>query len=174
MLTEDYGGEGTKDVSEKMTEDSIHGSWQKAAKSRLHFELAGLAFACQRGFRPEDYARYLWSRGAVSWMGKASPGADEYLLKEAQAFREFWPRVSFTIVEADEGKAELVFTDGCLGGWGVDRWALAKSLGLTKDEVCAYCRESFSVWAEQLGLRASIGPDGDGTCRFLISNDCGE
>ena len=61
----------------------ISDSWRKTAKSRLRFELAGLAFACQRGSGPEDYARHLWNKSSVGWMGKAKPNATEYLLKEA-------------------------------------------------------------------------------------------
>ncbi len=153
--------------STKVTIDSAPDVWRRTAKSRLRFELAGLAFACQKSFRPEEYARHLWDKGAVHWMGKAKPAAAEYLLKEAQAFREFYPDVSFTIVAAGVERAELIFTGGCLGGWGEDRWALARSLGLTKKDVCAYCRESFLVWAEQLGLHACIGPEEDETCRLL-------
>ncbi len=48
-------------------------------------------------------------------MGKDKPNATEYLLKETTAFREFYPEVSFEIVESGEARAELVFTEGCLG-----------------------------------------------------------
>lgn len=142
--------------------------WRKTAKSRLRFELAGLAFACHRGANSEDYARHLWAKGAVRWMGKAKPNATEYLLKETTAFREFYPEVSFEIVESGEARAELVFTEGCLGGWGRDPWAVARNLGLSKKDICAYCRESFSVWAEQVGLIARIGPEGNEPCRLLV------
>lgn len=101
-------------------------------------------------------------------MGKAAPTATEYLLKEAQAFRQFCPDVSFAIVEARDERAELVFTEGCLGGWGENRWALAGSLGLGKKDVCAYCQEAFLVWAGQLGLCACIGPE-DEICRLLVA-----
>ncbi|KKL47320.1 hypothetical protein LCGC14_2336740, partial [marine sediment metagenome] len=47
-----------------------------------------------------DYARHLWSTGSVHWMGKTKPNAMEYLLKETEAFREFYPDVSFKIIEA--------------------------------------------------------------------------
>ncbi len=139
-----------------MDMDSALGAWRRTAKSRLRFELSGLSFACQRGFVPQDYARHLWSQGAIRWMGKEEPAAGEYLLREAQAIREFYPRVSFTVIETGEEKAELVFTEGCLGGWGTDRWGLARSLGLTPEDVCAYCYEAFSVWAGQLGLHAHV------------------
>ncbi len=142
--------------------------WRKTAKSRLRFELAGLSFARQRGFSSEDYARHLWGTGSVLWMGKARPGAAEYLLKEAQAFKQFYPDVSFTMVGAGDKRAELVFTEGCLGGWGPDSWALARSLGLSKKDICAYCQESFLVWAEQLGLFVRIGPEEDGSCRLNV------
>ncbi len=109
--------------------NSTSDAWRKTAKSRLRFELAGLAFACHRGSNPEDYARHLWSKGSVRWMGKDRPNAAEYLLKEAKAFREFYPEVSFEVVELGDASAELVFTDGCLGGSGRDPWAVAKNLG---------------------------------------------
>ncbi len=147
---------------------AISDAWRKTAKSRLRFELAGLAFACHRGSNPEDYARHLWAKGSVRWMGKARPDAAEYLLKEAQAFREFYPEVSFKVVASGEARAELVFTDGCLGGWGRDPWAVARNLGLSKKDICAYCRESFRVWTEQLGLSAQIGPENDTPCRLLV------
>lgn len=150
----------------KINADS--GVWRKTAKSRLHFELAGLAFAHQRGFSSEDYAQHLWSTGSVRWMGKAKPNAREYLLKEAEAFQRFYPDVAFKIVEAGDEKAGLVFTDGCLGGWGTDRWALTRRLSLAKADVCAYCRKSFLIWAEQLGLSAQIGPKNDTTCYLLV------
>ena len=143
-------------------------AWRKTAKSRLRFELAGLAFARQRGFSSEDYARHLWSTGSVHWMGKTKPNAMEYLLKETEAFREFYPDVSFKIVEAGDERAELVFTKNCLGGWGTDRWALARHLSLARDDICAYCWESFLIWAEQLGLSAQIGPKNDTTCYLLV------
>ena len=101
-------------------------------------------------------------------MRKAKPNAIEYLLKETEAFQQFYPDVSFKIVEAGDERAELVFTEGCLGGWGADRWAPARSLGLTKKDICPYCQESFLVWAEQLGLFVRIGPEGDGSCRLLV------
>jgi hypothetical protein len=101
-------------------------------------------------------------------MGKDRPNATEYLLKEAKAFREFYPEVSFEVVESGDARAELVFTDGCLGGWGRDPWAVARNLGLSNKDICAYCRESFLVWAEQLGLSAQIGPKNDTTCRLLV------
>ncbi|MEE8470597.1 MAG: hypothetical protein V3S51_04635 [Dehalococcoidia bacterium] len=147
--------------------DSLPSAWQRTAKSRLRFELAGLAFARQKGFRPEDYAQHLWGKGAQRWMDKATPTAAEYLLKEAHAFKQFYPEVSFTVAEASDERAELVFTEGCLGGAGRDRWVLARSLGLTKEDVCAYCQEAFSVWAGQLSLCACIGPE-DEICRLLV------
>ena len=143
--------------------------WRKTAKSRLRFELAGLAFACHSGSNPKDYARHLWTKGAVRWMGKAEPSAAEYLLKEARAFGEFYPGVSFEVVESGDTKAKLVFTDGCLGGWGQDPWAVARNLGLSKNDICAYCRESFRIWARPLGLHTDIGPEEDGNCRLHVT-----
>lgn len=153
----------------KVTNDSAREVWRRTARSRLRLELAGLAFACQHGFRPEDYAHHLWGKGAVGWMKKARPGAAEYLRKEARAFGQFYPAVSFTIVAAGDDRAELIFSKGCLGGWGHDPWALARSLGLTQRDVCAYCRESFRVWAEQLGLSVHIGPEKDRSCRLCVT-----
>ena len=144
-------------------------AWQKTAKSRLRFELAGLAFACHRGSNPEDYARHLWTKGSLRWMGKAKPNAIEYLLKEAEAFHQFYPGVSFEIIEAADERAGLVFTEGCLGGWGTDRWAVARNLGLSKKDICADCRESFRVWTQPLGLRADIAPKKDGNCRLYVT-----
>ena len=105
----------------------------------------------------------------MRWMGKVKPSATEYLLKEAKAFREFYPEVSFEVVESGNAKAELVFTDGCLGGWGRDPWAMAENLGLSKKNICAYCQESFRVWAQPLGLCTDIGPGEDGNCRLLVT-----
>jgi len=149
--------------------NSTLAAWRKTAKSRLRFELAGLAFARQRGFSPEDYARHLWSTGSVRWMGKAKPNAIEYLLKEAEAFHQFYPDVSFKIIEVEDERAGLVFTEGCLGGWGTDRWAVARNLGLSKKDICAYCRESFRLWTQLLGLRADIVPKKDGNCRLQVT-----
>ncbi len=149
--------------------NSTSDAWRKTAKSRLRFELAGLAFACHRGSNPEDYARHLWAKGAVRWMGQDRPNAAEYLLKEAEAFSEFYPEVSFEVVESGDARAELVFTDGCLGGWGRDSWAMARNLGLSKKDICAYCRESFRVWTQPLGLRADIAPKKDGNCRLYVA-----
>ena len=145
------------------------GAWRKTARSRLRFELAGLAFGLRHGFSPEDYARHLWSRGAARWMGQDSPGAGEYLRKEAGAFRSFYPEVSFDVVKSGKEAAELVFTRGCLGGWGKDQWAAAGSLGLSKEDVCRYCREAFRVWAAQLGLRADLEPCVDNACRLRVT-----
>ena len=160
----------------KKTVDSTSDAWRRTAQSRLRFELAGLAFALQHGSRPEDYARHLWSKGAKGWMGKTKPNAAEYLLRESQCFRQFYPEISFEIVAAGDEKAELVFSDGCLGSGGEDRWTLAKNLGLTKRDICAYCRESFLVWAKQLGLVTRIGPNEGGACRLqaLIPGDITE
>ena len=142
--------------------------WRKTAKSRLRFELSGLAFARQKGFSSEDYARYLWSKGAVGWIGKAKPDTREYLLKEAEAFKQFYPGVSFEMVEAGDERAELVFTEGCLGGWGKNPWAIARQLKLAKEDICAYCQEAFRAWAAPLGLATQIGPQDDTTCRLLV------
>ncbi|MDP3879172.1 MAG: hypothetical protein Q8Q07_02555 [Dehalococcoidales bacterium] len=144
-------------------------SWRKAARGRLRLELAGLSFALSKGFSPEDYARHLWGKGALNWIKKTRPGAAEYLLKEARAFQEFYPEVVFEVVETGDEKAELVFTGGCLGGWGRDHWAVARSLGLTQQDICAYCGEAFRVWAEPLGLDVSIGPENGANCRLRVT-----
>ncbi|MEW6141808.1 MAG: hypothetical protein AB1597_01435 [Chloroflexota bacterium] len=104
-------------------------------------------------------------------MGKENPDAAEYLRKEAGACREFYPEVAMSLIKARPGMAELVFTRGCLGGWGDDQWALARSLGLNKKRICAYCQESFRVWTKQLGLASHIGPSTDGHCHLLVVID---
>lgn len=136
--------------------------WRRAARGRLRFELGGLAFAIDKGASPEEYARHLWGKGARTWMGKDEPGVAEYLGKEAEAFRCFYPDVDFEVTGAGEESAEIVFTEGCLGGWGDAPRALASSFGLTREDVCRYCREAFRLWAGQLGLRATIGPEESG------------
>ncbi len=131
-------------------------------------ELAGLAFACQKGFSPEEYARHLWGKGAARWMGKDRPDAGEYLLKEAEAYHSLFPDVSFEVTETGQERAELVFTKGCLGWGGKEPWKLARSLGLAKKDVCRYCQESFRLWAGQLGLNTEIGQDKDKICRLRV------
>lgn len=63
--------------------EELETRWLLAARSRLRLELQGLAFAVSRGATPQEYARFLWSRGAAAWMGADSADADSYLLKEA-------------------------------------------------------------------------------------------
>jgi len=132
--------------------------WRRTARGRLKFELAGIAFARKHGLTPEDYANHLWSTGAAKWMGKNVPTAGEYLLKEAEAFRTLCPEVGFEVTKSGEKEAELIFKSGCLGGWGKNQWAMAKSLGLGKGHVCRYCRQAFRIWAKQLGLEACPEP----------------
>ncbi len=151
-----------------MEQDLIKRRWRRTARGRLKFELAGLAFAIKSGFTPEDYARHLWSTGAVKWMGKATPTAKEYLLKEAEAFRELYPEVTFELGKLDNDEAKLIFTRGCLGGWGKDQWAMAQNLGLSQEQVCRYCRQAFLTWASQLGLRACPEPQADETCVLRV------
>jgi hypothetical protein len=151
-----------------LEQDPGSGSWRRTARSRLKFELAGVAFAQKHHLTPEDWAKHLWSKGAVKWMGKATPTAAEYLLKEAAAFKALYPEVVFNLGEMGENQAELVFTDGCLGGWGKEQWTVATSLDLLKGDVCRYCRESFQVWARQLGLEASTDPRPNSVCVFRV------
>ena len=140
-------------------QNTINQQWRRTARGRLKFELAGIAFARKHGLTPEDYANHLWSSGAATWMGKPSPAAGEYLLKEAEAFRTLYPEVSFDVVKSGDKEAELVFRRGCcLGGWGKNQWAMAKSLGLGKGHVCRYCRQAFRLWAKQLGIDACPEP----------------
>ncbi len=139
--------------------------WRRTARGRLKFELAGIAFARKHGLTPEDYANHLWSDGAVKWMGKSTPTAGEYLLKEADAFRTLYPEVNLEVIKAGATQARLVFRQGgCLGGWGKNQWAMAHSLGLGKGHVCRYCRQAFRLWSRQLGLEACPEPLVDGTC----------
>ncbi|MBI2850072.1 MAG: hypothetical protein HYX80_03405 [Chloroflexi bacterium] len=144
--------------------DNTRRSWRRTALGRLKFELAGLAFARKHGLTPEEYADHLWSEGAVKWMGKEAPMAAEYLEKEAEAFRTLCPEVTFDVLKAGSEYAELVFKSGCLGGWGKNQWAIAKSLGLGKGHVCRYCRQAFRIWAKQLGLEACPEPKLGNVC----------
>ena len=139
-------------------------SWFRTAVSRLKFELAGIAFARKMRLTPEDWARHLWASGAVKWMGKTNPTAAEYLRKEAEAFKILYPEVAFELRKLGDKEAELVFTSGCLGGWGKDQWAIARGSGLGKGHVCRYCREAFRAWSHQLGIEACPEPKIDGTC----------
>ncbi|MBI4188338.1 MAG: hypothetical protein HY529_03925 [Chloroflexi bacterium] len=145
--------------------------WHRTARGRLKFELAGVAFARNKGFTPEDYANHLWSTGAVKWMGKAKPTAAEYLRKEAEAFRILYPDVVFTLTKSSDKEAELIFSrGGCLGGWGKKQWAMAQSLGIGKGHVCRYCRQAFRIWAKQLGLQVCPEPQTDGTCILRVDS----
>ncbi|MBI2852082.1 MAG: hypothetical protein HYX84_03135 [Chloroflexi bacterium] len=144
--------------------DSENLKWRRTAISRLKFELAGVSFARKMGLEPEDWAKHLWDTGALKWMGKPDPTAAEYLLKEAEAFKVLYPQVKFAITKLSAGEAELVFTGGCLGGWGKDQWAVARSLDLRMGHVCRYCREAFRAWSRQLGLESCPEPTIDGTC----------
>ena len=152
-----------------MEQNLIKKRWRRTARGRLKFELAGLAFARKSGATPEDYAQHLWSTGAIEWMGKATPTAKEYLLKEIEAFRTLYPEVAFELNYADNEEAELTFIRGCLGGWGQDQWAMARNLGLGKGHVCRYCRQAFRTWADQLGLRACPEPRNNETCVLRVS-----
>lgn len=141
-----------------MKQDTINQQWRRTARGRLKFELAGISFARKHGFTPEQYADFLWGNGAVKWMGKANPTVAEYIQKEAEAFRTLCPEVKFDVTKCADDEAELVFSKGCLGGFGKDQWAMAKSLGLGKGHVCRYCRQAFRVWAKQLGIDACPEP----------------
>lgn len=136
--------------------------WRRTARGRLRFELGGLAFAMEKGASPEEYARHLWGTGARAWLGKQEPNAAEYLGREADAFHCFYPEVTFEVTRSDKDGAELVFTGGCLGGWGDTPWALAAGFGLVREDICRYCRAAFRLWAGQLGLLAAIGPSRNG------------
>lgn len=155
----------------KSREESISTFWRRTSLGRLRFELEGLSFAVQKGFSPKDYAHHLWSKGAKIWMKDPSPNVKEYLLKEADAFRCFYPEIVFEIKELDEEKGELVFIKGCLGGWGKDPWKLAHSLNLSKKDVCAYCQGSFSIWTKQLNLMVHIGPQRGKICRLRVTKE---
>ncbi|MBI2847590.1 MAG: hypothetical protein HYX83_00280, partial [Chloroflexi bacterium] len=143
-------------------------NWRRTAHGRLKFELAGIAFARKTGLTPEDWARHLWSEGAAKWMGKPNPTAAEYLLKEAEAFRILYPEVSFKVAKLNAEESQLVFTRGCLGGWGKDQWSMARGSGLGKGHVCRYCREAFRVWSRQIGLETCPEPRTDGTCTLQV------
>ncbi|MDP2718345.1 MAG: hypothetical protein U1D67_05130 [Dehalococcoidia bacterium] len=146
----------------------ITGKAEKAARSRLRMELAGLAFAVAHGYTPQRYARHLWGKGAVKWMGKGNPSMKEYLEKEIEVMDYLFPWLGMELVEVSPDRVEVRFEGGCLGGWGEeDRWALARSLGLDRWDVCRYCGEAFKTWAKQLGLKAAPHPARDGSCRLV-------
>jgi hypothetical protein len=140
----------------------------RLARSRLRLELQGLAFAISLEATPEEYARFLWKHGAQRWMGRASPGAGEYLLKEAEAMSHIFPWVKVHHKRLVPEEAEMIMAGGCLGGWGEDRFRLARDLGLDRSAVCRYCMEACKVWGEQLGLEVELKPDAacGGGCRM--------
>ncbi len=142
--------------------------WYRTARSRLRFELAGLALAKKAGMSPEEYAGFLWAQGASRWFGKPHALVSEYILKETEAFETLYPEVEFKLGKVEGDEARLTFTRGCLGGWGKERWRTAETLGLAKDEVCLYCREAFRIWADQLGLEAGTEPQQDGGCILTV------
>ncbi|MBI2857585.1 MAG: hypothetical protein HYX90_00790 [Chloroflexi bacterium] len=149
-------------------EQSCEERLMKAAKSRLRMELLGLAFAISRKATPEEYARFVWSTGAVTWMGSAHPGAGEYLDREREAAQSIFPWLKFEEVFHSSVESESLITGGCLEGWGENRFTLARSLGLNRAAVCRYCVEACRVWGEQLGLRVEPrpGPGCRGGCRI--------
>ena len=152
-----------------MDQDADKKRWRRTAWSRLRFELSGLGFALKQGATPEDYADYLWSDGAVKWIGKENPTIQEYLDKETEAITTLYPQVTFTIGRITDKDAELTFPAGsCLGGWGRDQWGVAGSLGLDKKDVCRYCRQSFRVWTKQLELNALPELQANGDCIFRV------
>lgn len=151
-------------ASGKLRRLTFRERWYWAARSRLRMELGGLAFALKRGHKPEDYARELWGNGAVGWMGQVSPTPTRYLRKEARAISVLYPWVEASWGQDGAMRPWLTISRDCLAGWGPDRWALARSLGLAQEEVCRYCQEAFRVWGQQLGLAVSIDPQPDGTC----------
>ena len=160
---------GAMEKYQEEEQDIIKKQWWRTARGRLKFELAGIAFARKNGFTPEDYANHLWSTGAVKWMGKAMPTAKEYLLKEAEACRTLCPRVIFELGSLTNKEAALTFTEGCLGGWGQDQWGMASNMGLSKKDVCRYCRQAFLAWTSQLSLQACPEPQTNGTCVIAVS-----
>ena len=153
---------------EEMNQDLTGRRWRRTARGRLGFELAGVAFARKAGFTPEDWAKHLWSSKAMKWMGKSTPTAKEYLLKEVEAFSVLYPEVAFELGKQDDIEAELTFKQGCLGGWGQDQWATARNLGLGKGHVCRYCRQSFRSWSCQLNLQACPEPQTNQTCILQV------
>ena len=158
-----------------MIQDIIGRQWRRTARGRLKFELAGIAFARKMGQNPEDWARQLFSAGAVKWIGKPDPTVAEYLAKEVEAFRTLYPEVVFEVAKEADNEAELVFAQGsCLGGWAKNQWTMAIDLGLGKGHVCRYCREAFRVWARQLRLKSCPTPQTDGTCILRVGGEEGK
>ncbi|MBI4216974.1 MAG: hypothetical protein HY687_06255 [Chloroflexi bacterium] len=141
-------------------------NWLKAAKSRLKLELQGIAFAISHGASPQEYAHFLWARGAVAWMGTMSPSADSYLLKEMTAMATLFPWVRIEPGELTAERGVITMRDGCCGGYGNNRWRLARSLGLDKTQVCRYCGEAFKVWGSQLKLKVAPHPQRDESCKL--------
>ncbi len=156
-----------------MESEFIKRRWRRTARGRLKFKLAGIAFARKNGLTPEDYDRHLWSTEASKWMGKTDPTAREYLLKEAEAFRTLYPEVIFELAKVSDEETELIFTQGCLGGWGRNQWAMARNMSLGKGHVCRYCRQAFRAWADQLELLACPQPQTNGTCMLGVSERTG-
>lgn len=151
-------------ASGKLRRLTLREKWHWAARSRLRMELDGLALALRRGQTPEDYARELWGRGAVEWMGQGTPTPSQYLRQEARALSVLYPWMEAAWGRGDRARPHLTLSRDCLAGWGPHRWALAQSLGLAPEQVCRYCQEAFRVWGLQLGLAISINPQPDGTC----------
>jgi len=142
-------------------------NWRRTARGRLRFELAGIAFARAQGKRPEDWAAHLWSHGAQRWLGDATPAANEYLDHEVEAFGALYPEVRLERAEWTATRAELRFTRGCLGGWGRDRWSIARALGLEPDDIGRYCAEAFRLWGAQLGLSVEHRFDAEHLCTLV-------
>jgi hypothetical protein len=159
----------TTKASDAAQEKHNRSRWHRAARSRLRTELSGLAFAVKHGFSPEEYARHLWDRGAVSWMGKKTPTPREYLETEVERAAALFPWVDFQLAGCEDGTAILTLGNGCLGSWQEDHFALAHNLGLTRQQVCRYCQEAFRVWSQQLGLDALPLPKADYTCSVVAA-----
>ena len=140
--------------------------WRRAARSRLSMELGGLSFALKQGFSSFEYAAHLWRQGAPRWMGKPDPSPEEYIRREIEAAQVLFPEVEMQWAGASDGHAEAHFVEGCPGGWGKDRWAVARRQSLEPADVCAYCRSAFQTWGTALGLWVTTNPQPDGTCRL--------
>ena len=143
-------------------------SWRRAARARLRMELAGISFARAQGHTPEEYAWHLWDDGALPWFGEEFANARTYLMTEVESFRTLYPDVDYVLDQLGDDFSQLTFVNGCLGGWGRDQWATARSVGLRKGHVCRYCREAFRVWSAQLRIDALPEPKPDGTCVLTV------
>ncbi len=150
--------------------NSLRKNWKIAANSRLSMEFAGLSFALKKGCSHEEYAQHLWGKGAKRWIKKDRPTPQDYVARELEACPPLFPEVKMESGKSTEDTAELIFVDGCPGGWGKDKWSIGKRWGLTDSDICRYCTAAFAIWGRQLGLNIVHKPQSDGRCVIKAEN----